>query len=146
VTRIIGVHFPNNNNSAAQDAIGIEIQISKTNNIALVESNTSKRFQIKSFNEVTNFCLAEDYEDTTAVMTTTNQEGKLVTSNIPNEKFKDLLMSEVYELKNLWFVYNKKINTILSILPQEVLGRYDMVAKTLQPPVFDMSRYPSASE
>ena len=55
-------------------------------------------------------------------------------------------MSEVYELKNLWFVYNKKINTILSILPQEVLGRYDMVAKTLQPPVFDMSRYPSASE
>ena len=146
MTRIIGVHFPNNNNSAAQDAIGIEIQISKTNNIALVESNTSKRFQIKSFNEVTNFCLAEDYEDTTAVMTTTNQEGKLVTSNIPNEKFKDLLMSEVYELKNLWFVYNKKINTILSILPQEVLGRYDMVAKTLQPPVFDMSRYPSASE
>ncbi len=55
-------------------------------------------------------------------------------------------MSEVYELKNLWFVYNKKINTILSILPQEVLGRYDMVAKTLQPPVFDMSRYPGASE
>jgi len=72
VTRIIGVHFPNNNNSAAQDAIGIEIQISKTNNIALVESNTSKRFQIKSFNEVTNFCLAEDYEDTTAVITTTS--------------------------------------------------------------------------
>lgn len=51
-------------------------------------------------------------------------------------------MSELFELKNLWFQYNKKINSILTILPQDVLNRYDMVAKTLQAPVFDVTRYP----
>jgi len=30
---------------------------------------------------------------------------------------------------------------VLTILPQEVLNRYDMVSKTLQPPVFDATRY-----
>ena len=55
-------------------------------------------------------------------------------------------MSELFELKNLWFVYNKKINSVLAILPQEVLQRYDMVAKTLQSPVFDITRYPSNPE
>ncbi len=48
-----------------------------------------------------------------------------------DDKMKDLLMSELFELKNLWFQYNKKINSVLSLLPQEVLTRYDMVAKTL---------------
>ncbi len=52
-------------------------------------------------------------------------------------------MSELFELKNLWFVFNKKINSVLAILPTEVLNRYDMVAKTLQAPVFDITRYPS---
>lgn len=51
-------------------------------------------------------------------------------------------MSELYELKNMWFLYNKKINNLLVILPQEILNRYDMVAKTLQMPVFDVSKYP----
>ena len=32
-------------------------------------------------------------------------------------KFKDLLMSELFELKNLWFFYNKKINSLMAILP-----------------------------
>jgi hypothetical protein len=40
-------------------------------------------------------------------------------------------MSELYELKNMWFLYNKKINNLLVILPQEILNRYDMVSKTL---------------
>lgn len=48
-----------------------------------------------------------------------------------SSKYKDLLMSELYELKNMWFLYNKKINNLLVILPQEILNRYDMVAKTL---------------
>jgi hypothetical protein len=26
-------------------------------------------------------------------------------------------MSEVFELKNTWFMYNKKINSVLTILP-----------------------------
>ena len=33
----------------------------------------------------------------------------------------------------------------MAILPQEVLNRYDMVSKTLQPPVFDVARYPTAA-
>jgi len=32
-------------------------------------------------------------------------------------KYKDLLMSELYELKNIWFMFNKKINSMLVILP-----------------------------
>lgn len=50
-------------------------------------------------------------------------------------------MSELFELKSMWFMYNKKINSMLVILPQEILNRYDMVAKTLQPPVFDITKY-----
>jgi hypothetical protein len=46
-------------------------------------------------------------------------------------KYKDLLMSEIYELKNIWFMFNKKINSLLVVLPTEILNRYDMVAKTL---------------
>ncbi len=46
VTRIIGVHFPNNNNTDAEGAVGIEIEITKKNNIAVVESNTNKRFKV----------------------------------------------------------------------------------------------------
>jgi len=30
---------------------------------------------------------------------------------------KDLLASELFELKNLWLTYNKKINQLLMILP-----------------------------
>ena len=59
---------------------------------------------------------------------------------------KDLLASELFELKNLWFVYNKKINQLLMILPQEVLNRYDMVVKSLQVPIFDVSKYPPQTE
>ncbi len=62
-----------------------------------------------------------------------------------DDKTKDLLMSELFELKNLWFVFSKKMNSVLSILPSEVLNRYDMVAKTLQTPVFDVTRYPSTT-
>ena len=57
-----------------------------------------------------------------------------------------MLGSELFELKNLWFVYNKKINMIVNILPQEVLNRYDMVVKALTPPVFDVAKYPANTE
>jgi hypothetical protein len=116
------VHFPGNSNLQAQDCVGIEIEIAKKNNITVVESNSHKRYKVKSYDEVTNFCLAEDFDDS-------GSAGFMPTDA---EKTKDLLMSEIFELKNLWFVFNKKMNSVLSILPQEVLGRYDMVAKTLQ--------------
>jgi hypothetical protein len=51
-------------------------------------------------------------------------------------------MSELFELKNEWFTFNKKINSVLGILPSEVLNRYDLVSKTLQAPVFDVTKYP----
>ena len=138
MTRIIGVHFPNNSNNQAQDCVGIEIEIAKKNNITVVESNSHKRYRVKSYDEVTNFCLAEDFEDTMTA------GGPLSSAN-SEDKTKDLLMSELFELKNLWFVFNKKMNSVLTILPSEVLNRYDMVAKTLQTPVFDITRYPSST-
>lgn len=54
-----------------------------------------------------------------------------------------MLQSDLYELKNLWVTYNKKINGLLMILPAEVLNRYDMVVKSLLPPVFDMYKHPA---
>lgn len=120
------MHFPNNNNQAAAGAVGIEIVINKVNNIPVVESNSQQRFKVSSFDEASNFCEAETFEDVP------------VSSNTHT---KDLYASELFELKNLWFTFNKKINSILAILPQEVLNRYDMVSKTLQPPVFDATRY-----
>lgn len=129
------MHFPDNNNTQAQDAVGIEIEISKKNNITVVESNTHKRFKVVSYDEASNFSQAEEYED----LKPTVGKGK---DGISQDKLKDLLNSELYELKNIWFTYNKKINSVLAILPQEVLNRYDMISKTLSPPVFDVTRYP----
>lgn len=103
----------------------------------MVESNSNKRYKIKSYDEASNFAKAHEYED--------ELMGGALAANGKEEidpKFKDLLMSELFELKNLWFIFNKKINSLLSILPQEILNRHDMVAKTLQPPVFDVTRYP----
>jgi len=50
-------------------------------------------------------------------------------------------MSEILELKSKWFAFNQKINQVLAILPQEILNRYDMVAKSLLPPVFEIDKY-----
>ena len=55
----------------------------------------------------------------------------------------ELQAGELYELKNLWFAYNKKINQLLMVLPQEVVNRYDMVVKSLQPPSFETSKFDS---
>jgi hypothetical protein len=60
---VIGVHFLNNVNTNAPDTVGIEIEITKRNNITIVESNSNKRYKIKSYDEVSNFCVAEDYDD-----------------------------------------------------------------------------------
>lgn len=78
---------------------------------------------IKQYDELSNFCIAEDYQDSLIAAPTKN--------NDIDPKYKDLLMSELYELKNIWFMFNKKINSMLVVLPQEILNRYDMVAKTL---------------
>lgn len=52
-------------------------------------------------------------------------------------------MSELFELKNQWFNFNKKISLIISVLPKEVLERYELAVKSLQLPIFDVTRYPT---
>jgi hypothetical protein len=48
--------------------------------------------------------MAQEFQD----MTFEETFGKSKEGVDPNPK--DLLASELFELKNLWFVYNKKIN------------------------------------
>lgn len=137
ISKVIGVHFQSNNNDNAPGEVGIEIEITRRNNITIVESNSSKRFKIKGYDEVSNFCEAEEYKD--------EMMGMPLQSNSTTEldpKYKDLLLSDIFELKNIWFVFNKKINSLLAILPTEILNRYDMVIKTLQAPVFEIAKYP----
>ena len=107
----------------------------KKNNITIVESNTNRRYRVTEFDSGSNFCKAIPYEDEDSI--------PLLKDPLEQDhRFKDLLQSEVFELKNTWFLYNKKINSVLVILPQEILNRYDMVAKSLQAPVFDLAKYP----
>lgn len=115
--------------------MGIEIEIIKKNNITIIESNSSKRFKIIDYDSNTNFSQAVPYTDEDSI-------AMLQDPKEDDQRYKDLLISEVFELKNTWFLYNKKINTVLGILPQEILNRYDMVSKSLQPPNFDMGKYP----
>ena len=56
ITKVIGVHFEKNSNSNALDAVGIEIEIIKKNNITIIESNSNKRFKVLDFNSTSNFC------------------------------------------------------------------------------------------
>lgn len=49
VEHVLGVHFPGNNNALANDTVGIEIKISKKNNLTVIESTNSARFRVKSY-------------------------------------------------------------------------------------------------
>ena len=124
IGKVIGVHFAKNSNQNAQDAVGIEIDIIKKNNITIIESNSSRRYRVHDYNSTTNFCRAVPFEDEDSIPLLQDPQES-------DQRYKDLLMSEVFELKNTWFLYNKKINSVLVILPQEILNRYDMVAKSL---------------
>ena len=56
IDRVIGVHFPQNNNSLAEGTVGIEIKVIKKNNMTMIESNSSKRYKIDEYDTQTNFC------------------------------------------------------------------------------------------
>jgi len=58
ITEVLGVHFPQNNNSMAKDTVGIEIKITKKNNLTTIESFNTKRFRVEEFDSATNFCQA----------------------------------------------------------------------------------------
>ena len=63
INRIIGVHFVGNNNLNAEGAVGIEIEITRRNNLPVVESVTENRFKVISYDELTNFCVGEEVLD-----------------------------------------------------------------------------------
>lgn len=56
VDKIIGVHFPKNDNKLAAETIGIEIVISKKNNLTVIESISQDRFKVVSYDAKSNFC------------------------------------------------------------------------------------------
>lgn len=102
----------------------------------MVESISKDRYQILNFDSSTNCSWAVPFEDGDFIPFLSDPSER-------EQRSKDLLMSEVFELKNIWAVYNQKINSLLTILPQEALSRYELVIKGLQTPSFDMSRRPS---
>ena len=55
VDTVIGVHFPQNNNKMSANTVGIEIKITKKNNLTIIESLNTRRFQIKNYDSETNF-------------------------------------------------------------------------------------------
>lgn len=75
----------------------------------MIESASSARYRIENYDQVTNFCDAAPFEDMPLTETFGTKVGKDKTSQV-NLNQKDLLSSELFELKNLWFTYNKKIN------------------------------------
>lgn len=140
INRIVGVHFDQNSNSNAKGAVGIEITITrKSDNIAVVESNNARRYQIHKYDSKTNFAKAAPFNDKHDGAKG-KPEGHIVSEDI-DQNYKDLLSSELFELKSAWYLYNKKINQVLMVLPQDLINRYDVVAKSMQSPVFDMSKH-----
>jgi hypothetical protein len=65
VDRIIGVHFPSNNNSMAAGAVGIEIVVTKKNNMTMIESKASERFRIDEYEAGSNFAMVTPVADVT---------------------------------------------------------------------------------
>jgi hypothetical protein len=94
-------------------AIGIEINVSKKNNMTMIESDASERFRIEEYDATSNFAQVVAVDDVTLSEAFGTDEPK---SGMELNQ-KDLLASELFELKNLWFTYNKKINQLLMILP-----------------------------
>lgn len=112
-----------NNNLNAEGAVGIEIEIQRRNNLPVVESVTENRFKILSYDELTNFCVAEEVVDDPPPAKSARSKNDTEASVRAKVQHQDLIQSELFELKNLWFTYNKKINSLVAILPQEMLSR-----------------------
>jgi len=55
IKKVIGVHFEKNSNNNALNAVGIEIDIIKKNNITLIESNSNMRYKVLEYDANTNF-------------------------------------------------------------------------------------------
>mmetsp|Transcript_34657 Transcript_34657/g.53046 ORF Transcript_34657/g.53046 Transcript_34657/m.53046 type:complete len:246 (+) Transcript_34657:49-786(+) len=55
ISKIIAVHFDSNKNANAQGTVGIEVNVTKKNNIALVESVSDRRYKVHEYDPNTNF-------------------------------------------------------------------------------------------
>jgi hypothetical protein len=107
IKRVVGVHFPSNQNGNAKETVGIEIKVVQKHNMTHIVGSSSLRFKVKDYDAGSNFAKCEPYNDH---LETDSKEMD------PNTA-KELFNSEIYELKQLWFTYNKKINSLLMILP-----------------------------
>lgn len=67
ITKVIGVHFNKNSNLNAENAVGIEIEIIKKNNITIIESNSNNRYKVLDYDSSTNFSKAVPYEDENSI-------------------------------------------------------------------------------
>ena len=150
VDKLIGVHFPGNKNSEAPGSIGIEILLDQNSaNMNVVESKSFRRYKVIDVKD--NFSRCVEFTDRTYKVR--DEEGERVemtmeqilsSEDSPDKAhFEDLINSEITDLKNTWFQFNKRMNSSLMILPSEMLNTYDMVIKTLPVPNFEMYRYRS---
>ena len=149
IDKLIGVYFLENKNSEAPGSIGIEVELdtSSPTNMSVVESKNFKRYKVIDLKD--NFCRAIEFED--RLYGVKNSEGEKVKMSMPDilasedlpdkSIFEDLINSEITDLKNTWFQFNKRMNSSLMVLPSEMLNTYDMVVKTLPVPNFEMYRF-----
>ena len=49
------------------------------------------------------------------------------------------------DLKGVWYEFNKKMNSLLGVLPQEGVHAYDMLLKSLPLPSFELHKYQERS-
>lgn len=63
INEVLGIHFPQNSNNNAKDTVGIEIKITKKNNITSIESINTRRFRVSEYDSLTNFCMAQEFKD-----------------------------------------------------------------------------------
>lgn len=63
ITEVLGVHFPQNDNSLAKNTVGVEIKITKKSNITNIESFNSRRFRVTEYDTNSNFCMAQEFVD-----------------------------------------------------------------------------------
>lgn len=136
ITQVIGVHFPENDNSQAIGAIGIAINIMKKDNLLRVESVNTRRFRVIDYLPQTNYCMAQEFEDR-SIESQFGQSDHMEGVKLDS---KDLLQSDFYELKSLWLSYHKKMNQLLGVLPADLLNKYDLVVKGIDQPSFDIHR------
>lgn len=63
INEVLGIHFTQNSNNNAKDTVGIEIKITKKNNITSIESINTRRFRVLEYDSLTNFCMAQEFKD-----------------------------------------------------------------------------------